>query len=116
MTLPQVTSWVFLAAIAVMFNVLMQPRSAAPRAATPPVNAPAVSTESATLAAAAHALIVPVAQVAPDALTDTWGQARSEGRSHQGVDILAPRGTPVLAAVDGRIVKFFDSVRGGITI
>jgi murein DD-endopeptidase MepM/ murein hydrolase activator NlpD len=29
---------------------------------------------------------------------------------------MAPGGTPVVAATDGEIVKFFDSERGGITI
>ena len=62
------------------------------------------------------ALIVPVDGLAPDAMADTWGQARAEGRTHEGVDILAPEGAQVRAAVDGRIVKFFDSVRGGVTI
>lgn len=62
------------------------------------------------------ALIVPVEGVAVSALTDTWGATRSEGRTHEGIDILAPMGTPVRAVADGRIVKFFDSVRGGITI
>lgn len=61
-------------------------------------------------------LIVPVRGVTRGVLVDTWGQARSEGRRHEGIDILAPRGTPVLAVADGRIVKFFDSVRGGVTI
>ncbi|WP_293913809.1 M23 family metallopeptidase [Deinococcus sp.] len=32
---------------------------------------------------------------------DTWGTARSEGRRHEGVDIFAPRGTPILATVGG---------------
>lgn len=61
-------------------------------------------------------LLVPVRGVTRDDLVDTWGQTRSEGRGHEGIDILAPQGTPVLAVADGRIVKFFDSVRGGVTI
>lgn len=61
-------------------------------------------------------LIVPVFGMSPEQLHDNWGDARSEGRAHAGIDIMAPRGVAVLAAVDGRIVKFFDSARGGTTI
>ena len=61
-------------------------------------------------------LIVPVAGVRPEQLIDTFGDARSEGRLHDAIDIMAPAGTPVLAAADGRIVKLFQSERGGTTI
>jgi len=61
-------------------------------------------------------LIVPVQGVTRRDLIDTWGETRSEGRIHEGIDIMAPEGARVRAAADGRIVKFFDSVRGGLTI
>ncbi len=78
-----------------------------PSAAAPTTNAPA---------ALAQKLIVPVAGVLPEQLQDTFTQARSEGRVHNAIDIMAARGTPVLAAADGTIVKFFNSERGGITL
>jgi murein DD-endopeptidase MepM/ murein hydrolase activator NlpD len=61
-------------------------------------------------------LLIPVAGVRPEQLRDTFSEARSEGRVHDAIDIPAPRGTPVLAASDGRIVKLFQSERGGMTI
>jgi murein DD-endopeptidase MepM/ murein hydrolase activator NlpD len=61
-------------------------------------------------------LIIPVAGVKPEQLRDTFTEARSEGRAHDAIDIMAPGGTPVLAASDGEIVKLFQSERGGTTI
>lgn len=61
-------------------------------------------------------LIIPVAGVKPDQLIDTFDEARTEGRLHDAIDIIAPAGTPVLAATDGKILRLFQSERGGTTI
>ena len=63
------------------------------------------------------ALIVPVAGISPAALTDTFTQARASGaRRHDAIDIMAPRGSPVIAVADGRIEKIFWSEAGGRTL
>jgi murein DD-endopeptidase MepM/ murein hydrolase activator NlpD len=61
-------------------------------------------------------LIIPVVGVQHSGLHDTYTQARSGGRTHNAIDILAPRNTPVIAAVDGTIRKLFTSKAGGLTI
>jgi peptidoglycan LD-endopeptidase LytH len=62
-------------------------------------------------------LLVPVAGIDASALRSTFTDARGGGRRrHEALDIMAPRGTPVLAAVDGRIAKLFTSVAGGLTV
>ena len=63
-----------------------------------------------------HPLMVPVEGVSPNELRDTFHEARSGGRIHMATDILAMRGTPVLAASPGRIIKLANSGAGGITI
>lgn len=65
---------------------------------------------------AARKVIIPVAGVNADQLVDNYAELRTEDRQHGALDIAAPAGTPVLAAVDGEIVKFHDSEMGGITI
>jgi len=59
---------------------------------------------------------MPVAGVDPRALQATFSQSRGGTRSHEALDIVAPRGTPVLAADDGVVKKLFTSVRGGLTV
>jgi murein DD-endopeptidase MepM/ murein hydrolase activator NlpD len=61
-------------------------------------------------------LLLPVAGVRAGQLVDTYSDARSENRVHDAIDIMAPRGTPVLAASDGTVAKLFTSKLGGLTI
>jgi murein DD-endopeptidase MepM/ murein hydrolase activator NlpD len=60
--------------------------------------------------------MVPVLGVTPDQLRDSFNEARDGGRTHRATDILAPRGTPVLAAIDGEVVTLRQNSAGGNTI
>ena len=60
-------------------------------------------------------LMVPVEGVAPRDVPDTF-HARRGARRHGALDILAPRGTPVLATDSGRILKIRENSAGGLTI
>jgi len=63
-----------------------------------------------------HDLLIPVAGVSAAQLSDTFTQARGTGRLHDAIDIMAPRGTQVLAVDDGKVVKLFTSKQGGLTV
>jgi murein DD-endopeptidase MepM/ murein hydrolase activator NlpD len=55
--------------------------------------------------------------VKPDQLSDTFSDARGDGaRLHEALDIMAARGTPVIAAAGGTVEKLFHSDEGGNTI
>ena len=62
-------------------------------------------------------LVIPVQGVRADQLVDTWGDSRSGGeRLHEAIDIMAPRGTPVLSADEGEVLRVSENRAGGLTI
>lgn len=58
-------------------------------------------------------LPVPVQSVAPRQVADTFGAPRGADRRHEGVDIFAPRGTPVTSTTRGVVVAINDRGLGG---
>ena len=94
---------------------------ARPPAPPPATGRPVLPTDAATAAdyraLAAKRLTIPVSGIMSTHLTDTYGDDRAGGaRRHGALDIMAPRGTPVVATEDGRIEKLFTSAAGGLTI
>jgi murein DD-endopeptidase MepM/ murein hydrolase activator NlpD len=62
-------------------------------------------------------LTMPVSGVDPSTIHDMFDEMRGGAtRRHDALDILAPRGTPVVAADDGTVRKLFTSVPGGLTV
>ena len=99
-------------------RALALPDSAAPNPRE--VNPPSVEVEGARPVPAevepAAGLAVPVTGIRPEDLVDTYTAARGQGRVHNAIDILAPRGRAVVAAAPGTVVRLFESERGGLTI
>ncbi|HET9453428.1 MAG TPA: M23 family metallopeptidase [Gemmatimonadaceae bacterium] len=94
------------------------PRADAPAAATPaPLATVAAAPSDATTVAHLRSLYFPIAAGDSIRLDDSFDAPRDGGvRKHQAIDILAPRGTPVLSAGDGRILRLSKSAKGGITV
>lgn len=83
--------------------------------ATPPEPATAPAPSQPVQVAAVPGLLMPIAGLRRDQLTDSFDDARG-GRKHEAIDIMAARGTPVLAVADGKVVKLFHSKPGGLTV
>jgi murein DD-endopeptidase MepM/ murein hydrolase activator NlpD len=77
----------------------------------------AAAPKPAAAPAASSGVVIPVQGVSASALSDNWGEPRGDGdRVHHAIDILAPKGTPVLAAASGKVEKQFESDLGGHTL
>lgn len=61
-------------------------------------------------------LMVPVEGVRPDQVRNSFFEARDGQRTHLATDIMAPRGTPVLSASGGRVIRMSQNALGGITV
>lgn len=85
------------------------------RVATATADTAAISASSAELEELAAALDIPVAGVERQELRDTYAESRGS-RPHDAIDIPAPRGTAVVSATNGRLLKLHNSVPGGLMI
>lgn len=62
-------------------------------------------------------ILLPVAGADMSRVDDTFNDGRDGGeRTHHAIDILAPRGTPILSADDGRILRMSTNTLGGISM
>jgi murein DD-endopeptidase MepM/ murein hydrolase activator NlpD len=93
---------IVIAVIELAFTIWSPPRTSA--------------TETVQAASFPRRLIIPVQGVSITNIRDTFDEIRGTQGKHEATDILAARGTPVLAADDGVIKKLFLSKPGGMTI
>ena len=61
-------------------------------------------------------IAMPLEEVTKRQIADTWGAPRGTGRTHEGQDIFAPKGTPILSATNGYIYKIGENNLGGQTV
>jgi murein DD-endopeptidase MepM/ murein hydrolase activator NlpD len=64
----------------------------------------------------AKGLLFPVHGSSVDRTRDTFRERRGATRLHNAIDILAPRGTPVVSADSGRILKLYRNAMGGLMV
>jgi murein DD-endopeptidase MepM/ murein hydrolase activator NlpD len=87
-----------------------------PANAGPTISANTIVTGSDMETLRSRSLLVPVRGIATDDLDSSFHDARGASRRHEAIDILAPRGTDVLAVEDGKVAKMFTSDAGGLTL
>jgi murein DD-endopeptidase MepM/ murein hydrolase activator NlpD len=79
-------------------------------------SAPSAMPTDADLATLRREMMVPLPGVPASALYDSYDEVRGGTRKHEAMDIPAPRGTPVLSAANGRVLKLFNSKPGGLMV
>ncbi|WP_294245214.1 M23 family metallopeptidase [uncultured Sphingomonas sp.] len=106
--------WVMLGLIVIAVGGFLSMLSFGPgEVVVPDVAAPARQ----AAAGSSASLAMPIANYPVSSLHHDWGDPREGGqRKHQGLDLMATGGTPVVAALSGTVEKLFDSDRGGHTI
>jgi murein DD-endopeptidase MepM/ murein hydrolase activator NlpD len=78
---------------------------------------PAAAPADATAVAHLQGLFFPVAGMDSTRLDDSFEDPRDGGvRKHQAIDIMAPRGSAVLAVQDGRILRLSKTAKGGTSV
>jgi len=78
------------------------------------MSAPATPADATTRPA--DKLLIPVEGIKLAQLADNFDQPRGTERHHEALDIMAPQGSKVIAAGDGKVVKLFNSKPGGLTL
>ena len=77
---------------------------------------PLLPPTAAELAQLKAELVMPLASVMPSQLFDSFNERRGSSRTHEALDIPAPRGTPILSAAPGRVMRLFSSKDGGLMV
>lgn len=83
----------------------------APKKSTQPLNPQIVAQLKAKQLP--NKLPIPVQGVKAQNLKDTWGASRSQGRTHEGIDIMSSRGTKVFSATEGLVADLRNNNLGG---
>lgn len=77
---------------------------------------PAIARIDGVTAGGPAKLMIPVEGIKPSDLSDNYNQPRGADATHEALDIMAPKGTRVVATADGKVAKLFNSKKGGLTV